>query len=202
MAETVGRPKRAEEVTNILLRLPPALLVRCTRAQALLQLGAGTSVTRTAALVRLLELGCDAVEQMRSEIPKISERSQISNISEIKNMSDICEISEIPEISVDEAAAAWAEDEAAAGDGAVTSAPQTGIPEGERPAPQDTPAEEVPAYDQTKYILGKRCPRGHEWGTTGQTLRRMNDTHCPRCDREAKQRSLAKAKAQASQTEA
>jgi hypothetical protein len=31
--------------------------------------------------------------------------------------------------------------------------------------------ENVPTYDTTKHRLGKLCPRGHEWGSTGKSLR-------------------------------
>ena len=27
---------------------------------------------------------------------------------------------------------------------------------------------EVLPFDTTKYVLGKLCPRGHAWGSTGQ----------------------------------
>src|SRR5262245_9705656 len=39
---------------------------------------------------------------------------------------------------------------------------------------QDTaPSEACPDFDPTKNVLGRLCPRGHEWGTTGKTLRRL-----------------------------
>ena len=39
-------------------------------------------------------------------------------------------------------------------------------------------------YDSGKYVLGKLCPRGHEHGTTGQSLLRISNRHCLVCDRE------------------
>ena len=39
-------------------------------------------------------------------------------------------------------------------------------------------------YDVSKYTLGKLCPRGHEHGTTGQSLLRISNRHCLACDRE------------------
>ena len=39
-------------------------------------------------------------------------------------------------------------------------------------------------FDTTKYVLGKLCPRGHNWGTTGQSLLRRTNRHCCACDRE------------------
>ena len=39
-------------------------------------------------------------------------------------------------------------------------------------------------YDISKYTLGKLCPRGHEHGTSGQSLLRISNRHCILCDRE------------------
>ena len=39
-------------------------------------------------------------------------------------------------------------------------------------------------YDVSRYTLGKLCPRGHEHGTTGQSLLRISNRHCLACDRE------------------
>jgi hypothetical protein len=48
-----------------------------------------------------------------------------------------------------------------------------------RPA---TPAEPpVLGYDPTRFILGRPCPRGHLFGETGQTLRRVRRGDCPQC---------------------
>jgi hypothetical protein len=38
-------------------------------------------------------------------------------------------------------------------------------------------------FDAIKYRLGKLCPRGHEWGTTGKSLRVNNKAgYCLRCN--------------------
>src|SRR5262249_47324807 len=42
----------------------------------------------------------------------------------------------------------------------------------------------MPAYDTSKYMLGKLCPRRHEHGPTGQSLLRITNRHCILCDRE------------------
>jgi len=42
----------------------------------------------------------------------------------------------------------------------------------------------IPAFDTSKYSLGKLCPRGHAHGTTGQSLLRISNRHCILCDRE------------------
>lgn len=66
-----------------------------------------------------------------------------------------------------------------------------------RPTPRLTPSlEETPqAFDTTKYRLGKLCPRGHDWQSTGQSLRVHNKAgYCLACNAH-----LARAKRQASQ---
>ena len=50
---------------------------------------------------------------------------------------------------------------------------------------EDTPghSDEAPAYDPSKYHLGKLCPRGHEYQGTGQSLRSNNVAgYCPACN--------------------
>jgi hypothetical protein len=39
-------------------------------------------------------------------------------------------------------------------------------------------------YDTSKYVLGKLCPRGHEFESTVQSLLRLSNRHCIVCDRE------------------
>lgn len=48
--------------------------------------------------------------------------------------------------------------------------------------PQPAPA--LPAFDTSKYTLGKLCPRRHAHGTTGHSLLRRTNRHCLACDRE------------------
>ena len=61
--------------------------------------------------------------------------------------------------------------------------------EGERPADAAAPA--IPPYDQAKFQLGKLCPGQHEWGQTGQTLRRKNGRGCQQCDTAKKRHQYA-----------
>jgi hypothetical protein len=42
----------------------------------------------------------------------------------------------------------------------------------------------VPAFDTTKYVLGKLCPRGHDYHGTGQSLRHLRRHVCLACDAE------------------
>jgi hypothetical protein len=42
----------------------------------------------------------------------------------------------------------------------------------------------VPAFDTTKYGLGKLCPRGHDYHGTGQSLRHLRRHVCLACDAE------------------
>jgi hypothetical protein len=53
------------------------------------------------------------------------------------------------------------------------------------------PLVAVPPYDATKYVLGKLCPRGHEWGTTGQSLLSIHGHTCKECKNEYKRRKRA-----------
>lgn len=39
-------------------------------------------------------------------------------------------------------------------------------------------------YDTARYVLGKLCPRGHDYEGTGQSLLRRTNRHCCACDRE------------------
>ena len=58
-------------------------------------------------------------------------------------------------------------------------------------------AATAPLFDTSKYVLGKLCPRGHEHGTTGQSLLRLSNRHCLACDREKfHERKQAKRQAQ------
>ena len=44
--------------------------------------------------------------------------------------------------------------------------------------------KDIPAFDPTKYTLGKLCPRRHNHQGTGQSLLRISNRHCMLCDRE------------------
>jgi Arc/MetJ-type ribon-helix-helix transcriptional regulator len=55
---------------------------------------------------------------------------------------------------------------------------------------------DVPPFDTRKFVLGKLCPRGHEYDGTGQTLRRVRRHVCPACDVE-RTRALRKARREA-----
>jgi hypothetical protein len=57
-----GRPKRAEVVTPVLLRIPPALLARVNRCKARLELQEETNLSRTEVLWRVIEAGCQVLE--------------------------------------------------------------------------------------------------------------------------------------------
>jgi hypothetical protein len=47
-------------------------------------------------------------------------------------------------------------------------------------------SDTVPAYDPSRFVLGKLCRRGHAWGNTGQSLLRKRQQDCPQCDAERK----------------
>jgi hypothetical protein len=54
------------------------------------------------------------------------------------------------------------------------------------PAPALVPDTDIPAFDTSKYSLGKLCPRGHDYHGTGQSLLRLPQQHCRQCDTEQK----------------
>jgi hypothetical protein len=64
-------------------------------------------------------------------------------------------------------------------------------------APQPEPqaaaqqSEACPHFDRTKYLLGKLCKRGHEWGTTGRSLLSVHGHTCKECKAEHKRRKRA-----------
>jgi hypothetical protein len=43
---------------------------------------------------------------------------------------------------------------------------------------------EVLPFDTARYVLGKLCPRNHDYQGTGQSLLRRTNRHCCACDRE------------------
>jgi hypothetical protein len=54
----------------------------------------------------------------------------------------------------------------------------------------------APAFDTTKYVLGKLCPRGHDYHGTGRSLRRLPRAVCLQCDAEwARERRQTKRQA-------
>jgi len=64
-------------------------------------------------------------------------------------------------------------------------------------APNQAPSEErqsseaCPPFDPAKSVLGKLCQRGHEWGTTGQSLLRLPNQSCRQCENERKREKRA-----------
>jgi hypothetical protein len=84
--------------------------------------------------------------------------------------------------------AAMAEAQGGPGPGADAPAPRA-VPatalgarrKGKRPTAAAAPA--CPPYDSVKHRLGKLCPSGHQWGTTGQSLRANNKAgYCLACN--------------------
>jgi hypothetical protein len=64
------------------------------------------------------------------------------------------------------------------------------------PVPAMVSDTNVPAFDTTKYVLGKLCPRGHDYPGTGRSLRRLPRAVCLQCDAEwARERRQTKRQA-------
>jgi hypothetical protein len=89
-----------------------------------------------------------------------------------------------------DALAAGEQPQAASSPPAATEQPQQPRPRKRQPqqpqqpprtplAPADTA---IPPFDTSKFVLGKLCPRGHDYYGTGQTLRRVFRHVCPACD--------------------
>ena len=53
------------------------------------------------------------------------------------------------------------------------------------PARRETP--QGMSFDPERWVLGRLCPRGHEYEHTGQTLRRLRGFRCPQCENELAQ---------------
>jgi hypothetical protein len=49
----------------------------------------------------------------------------------------------------------------------------------EQPRAANSP---LPPYDATRFVLGTLCPRGHDYGGTGQSLRRRHNGGCAQCN--------------------
>lgn len=62
--------------------------------------------------------------------------------------------------------------------------PQTSITEEGPTEVLHTPDAPVPPFDPQRFLLGRLCPRGHAYGTTGQSLLTRASRHCPQCDTE------------------
>jgi len=58
-------------------------------------------------------------------------------------------------------------------------------------------SDTVPAYDTSKFYLGTLCPKGHNFGGTGQSLRRQHNMSCRECENESKREKRARVKLQA-----
>ena len=56
----------------------------------------------------------------------------------------------------------------------------------------ETPqVEGCPPFDPARNYLGKLCPRGHEWGNTGQSLLRRANQSCRQCENQRRREKRA-----------
>lgn len=53
------------------------------------------------------------------------------------------------------------------------------------------PSEICPPFDPANNVLGKLCPRRHEWGTTGQSLLRRSNFRCRTCENASRREKRA-----------
>jgi hypothetical protein len=59
-------------------------------------------------------------------------------------------------------------------------------------AVRDSGETGMPQYDTTRYYLGKLCPAQHDYGGTGQSLRRLHNQGCRECERLGKRAARTK----------
>jgi hypothetical protein len=63
------------------------------------------------------------------------------------------------------------------------------------------PLSNTVVFDPAKHVLGKLCPRRHDYQGTGQSALRQANRHCVLCDREkARGRERAKRQPRAAMT--
>jgi len=68
--------------------------------------------------------------------------------------------------------------------GAVQTQRKTETEDDKRQTENSTMAISVPPFDHAKYVLGKLCPRGHDYHGTGKSLLRTANSGCLECDKE------------------
>jgi hypothetical protein len=50
----------------------------------------------------------------------------------------------------------------------------------------------APAFDATRFVLGRLCPRGHDYQGTGHALRKRHSGSCVACEREQQRERRAR----------
>ena len=168
-----GRPSKGVERSNILLRVPTDLIEQVDAFKESLEAErGGFGINRTDMLIRLIEVGLQTLTQARQP-------ASHPNGQEAPTPQPTAQ----PAIPL-----------------ALEPAPKTAhpvdVPQASE-APTESPNGEVdvPPYDTSKYVLGKLCPRGHDYHGTGQSLRHLRRHVCLECDAEAA-RERRKAKRQ------
>lgn len=187
----IGRPKTKEYIT-LMARIPQDLVDRVKQYAALhrqpvsvvireglllllendpyghflsdmKEAGAQTNIVsyRKAAIA---EPAAEIMSDTKTGVPEQSETTQAIGVSE--NVSDTKE--DGPEIAYD-----------------TKEAVQNIVSDTNRETSDAaTQPSGIPAFDATKYILGKLCPRQHDHDGIGHSLLRLNNRHCLACDRE------------------
>jgi hypothetical protein len=211
-----GRKQSTKEYPQYLIRLRPDLKPAVERTHRLLWQH-GPKVTQTEAFWAIIEAGCAAIqERLEGRAAPASAQLPLPEISGISQIS----ISKISGEDLGVPGYGFPEDEEELPTGASltngTQAPtpqpttQPAIPLALEPAPKtahpvDVPQSaetsterqngetDIPPYDTSKYVLGKLCPRGHNYHGTGQSLRHRQRHVCLECDAEgARERRKAK----------
>jgi hypothetical protein len=172
-----GRPPKGVERSNILLRLPTDLIKQVdTFKESLEAERGGFGINRTDMLIRLIEVGLQTLTQARQPVTQPAPASRVN-----RQGASAPQPTTQPAIPL-----------------ALEPAPKTAHPV-DVPQSAETSTErqngetDIPPYDTSKYVLGKLCPRGHNYHGTGQSLRHRQRHVCLECDAEgARERRKAK----------
>ena len=200
-----GRHESDIKREGYFFRLRPEVIARVERCTLLLELQEGARMSKAEAFEHLLTMACEALERTREgrEAPlpmSISGISEISSRQILEISSILCEDISVPGYGFPEDPEDADEIPAPVGhtNGTATPVPETPaqlVPEkahGDNTVLQDDAEQtDIPAYDATKYVLGKLCPQRHEWGTTGQSRLTIRDRVCPECRNALKRRKRA-----------
>ena len=163
MAGKPGRPKRTEEVTSLLLRLPPVLLRKLDRCKAVLELREGGSLTRTSVFWRALDVGADVLmgegEDDHWQTRMVPTRGG--------------QPAEVPQSTH-----APTETE---------TVPEEIRAEAVQHKRQTAKSLVAPEFDPRTFKLGPLCKAGHDF-SGGQSLLRITTNQCRDCEREKTKR--------------
>ena len=192
MAER-GRPPKGVERSNILLRMPTNLIEQVDTFKERLEAERGGFViNRTDMLIRLIEVGLQTLIQARQPAPHPAHRPMTQPAP--GSPTNSTQTPAVAEALADAAAFLEGEDDEAMPAPEAPAAPVPALSYDNTTVLQGSARQTaIPPddYDKAKYVLGKLCPRRHEWGTTGQSLLSVHGHTCKECKDAYKRRKRA-----------